>query len=60
MAVNGAVPVWFLTVEDYQAALPGLFMSELLAMPSLMRGPGATRQESGNQDLTSVAVLSAR
>jgi hypothetical protein len=35
---NGAVPVWFISVDDYQSALPGLTMTELLAMPSLMQG----------------------
>jgi hypothetical protein len=35
---NGAVPVWFISVDDYRAALPGLTMNELLVMPSLMRG----------------------
>lgn len=43
---NGAVPVWFLTVEDYQAALPGLSMSELLAMPSLMQGVATDYEET--------------
>lgn len=43
---NGAVPVWFLTVEDYQAVLPGLSMSELLAMPSLMQGVATDYEET--------------
>jgi hypothetical protein len=34
---NGAVPVWFVSVEDFRAALPGITVDELLAMPSLMQ-----------------------
>src|SRR5512145_800962 len=30
---NGAVPIWFISVADYLAALPGLTMTELRAMP---------------------------
>jgi hypothetical protein len=35
---NGAVPVWFVSTEDFHAALPGITLTELLAMPSLMEG----------------------
>lgn len=35
---NGAVPIWFLSVEDYNKALPGLSMNELVAIPSLRKG----------------------
>ena len=34
---NGAVPIWFVSVEDFRAALPGITVAELLAMPSLMQ-----------------------
>ncbi len=43
---NGAVPVWFVSVEDYQAALPGLTMTELLSMPSLMQGVATDFEET--------------
>jgi hypothetical protein len=43
---NGEVPVWFVSVDDYQAALPGLIMTELLAMPSLMQGIATDFEET--------------
>jgi hypothetical protein len=43
---NGAVPVWFVSVEDYQAALPGLTITELLSMPSLMQGVATDYEET--------------
>lgn len=43
---NGAVPVWFISVADYQAALPGLTITELLAMPSLMQGVATDFEET--------------
>lgn len=43
---NGAVPVWFIPVADYQAALPGLDMTELLAMPSLVQGIATDFEET--------------
>jgi hypothetical protein len=43
---NGAVPVWFVSVSDFQAALPGLTMTELLAMPSLMQGVATSFEET--------------
>ena len=43
---NGAVPVWFVSVDDFQAALPGLTMTELLAMPSLMQGVATSFHET--------------
>lgn len=43
---NGAVPVWFVSVSDFQAALPGLTMTELLAMPSLMPGIATSFEET--------------
>lgn len=35
---NGAVPVWFVSAADFRAALPGITIAELRAMPSLMEG----------------------
>lgn len=43
---NGAVPVWFVSPEDYRAALPGLTMTELLAMPSLIQGVATDFEET--------------
>ena len=43
---NGAVPVWFVSVTDFQAALPGVTLNELLAMPSLMQGVATTFTET--------------
>jgi hypothetical protein len=43
---NGAVPVWFVSVDDYQTALPGLIMTELLAMPSLLQGVATDFEET--------------
>jgi hypothetical protein len=43
---NGAVPVWFISVEDFNDALPGLTITELLAMPSLMRGVATDFEET--------------
>jgi hypothetical protein len=43
---NGAVPVWFISVADYEGALPGLTMDELLAMPSLMQGVATDFEET--------------
>jgi hypothetical protein len=43
---NGAVPVWFVSVADYQAALPGVTLTELLAMPSLMQGVATSFEET--------------
>lgn len=43
---NGAVPVWFVSVTDFHAALPGLTMTELLAMPSLMQGVATSFEET--------------
>lgn len=42
---NGSVPVWFVSVEDFQAALPGLTMTELLGMPSLVQGVATFYEE---------------
>lgn len=42
---NGSVPVLFVSVEDFEAALPGLTMTELLAMPSLMLGVATFYEE---------------
>jgi hypothetical protein len=41
---NGAVPIWFVSAAEFQAALPGLTLTELLAMPSLVQAV-ATRFE---------------
>jgi len=35
---NGAVPVWFVAVSDFNGALPGITIGELAAMPSLRKG----------------------
>jgi hypothetical protein len=35
---NGAVPVWFVSVSDFKAALPGITKDELSLMPSLRKG----------------------
>lgn len=43
---NGAVPVWFISAADFHAALPGLTLTELLAMPSLMPGFAASYEET--------------
>lgn len=43
---NGGVPVWFISVEDYETALPGLTMTELLAMPSLMQATATDFEET--------------
>jgi hypothetical protein len=43
---NGAVPIWFISVEDFEAALPGLTLTELLAMPSLMQGVATDFEET--------------
>lgn len=43
---NGAVPVWFVSVEDFDKALPGITITELLAMPSLMRGIATDFEET--------------
>lgn len=43
---NGAVPVWFVSVDDFTAALPGITMTELRAMPSLMEGVATHFEET--------------
>lgn len=43
---NGAVPVWFISAADFHAALPGLTLSELLAMPSLLQGFATSYEET--------------
>ena len=35
---NGAVPIWFVSVGDFNQALPGITITELLNMPSLQQG----------------------
>jgi hypothetical protein len=35
---NGAVPVWFVSVSDFNDALPGVTLEELLGMGSLRKG----------------------
>lgn len=32
------VPIWFVSVDDFNLALPGITITELLAMPSLLQG----------------------
>lgn len=43
---NGAVPVWFVSVEDYTGALPGVTITDLLAMPSLVQGVATYFEET--------------
>ena len=43
---NGAVPVWFVSTADFQAALPGITLTELLAMPSLVQGVATSFTET--------------
>jgi len=43
---DGAVPVWFVSAGDFQAALPGITLTELLAMPSLMQGVATSFEET--------------
>jgi len=43
---DGAVPVWFVSDADFYAALPGLTMTELEAMPSLMRAEATYFEET--------------
>ena len=43
---NGAVPVWFVSVDDLTQALPGLTKAELLAMPSLIQGSASFFEET--------------
>jgi hypothetical protein len=43
---NGAVPIWFVSAADFQAALPGITLTELLAMPSLMQGVATNFEET--------------
>ena len=43
---NGSVPVWFVSVEDFYAALPGVTMDELRAMPSLIQGVASHFEET--------------
>jgi hypothetical protein len=43
---NGAVPVWIVSRSDYDAAMPGLTLAELLAMPSLLQGTATDFEET--------------
>lgn len=43
---NGAVPVWFVSVPDFNAALPGITIGELAAMPSLRKGHATFFEET--------------
>ena len=45
---NGAVPVWFVSVEDFNAAVGdgALTVSQLLAAPSLMQGAATLFEET--------------
>jgi hypothetical protein len=43
---NGSVPVWFVSVDDFQAALPGITMAELIEMPSLLEGEASAFEET--------------
>lgn len=43
---NGAVPIWFVSSQDFRAALPGLTLLELQAMPSLIEGVATEFEET--------------
>jgi len=43
---NGAVPVWFVSVEDFTQALPGITRAELASMPSLLEGSASFFEET--------------
>jgi len=43
---NGSVPVRFVSVDDFRAALPGLTIAELQAMPSLIQGVATDFEET--------------
>ena len=43
---NGAVPVWFVSVEDFNGALPAVTRTKLLAMPSLVQGVATLFEET--------------
>jgi hypothetical protein len=43
---DGAVPIWFVSVDDFNAALPGLTIAELQAMPSLLQGVATFYEET--------------
>jgi hypothetical protein len=43
---NGSVPIWFVSDVDFRAALPGITLTELLAMPSLMQGVATQFEET--------------
>ena len=43
---NGGVPIWFVTAAEFSAALPGITMAELRAMPSLMEGIATDFEET--------------
>jgi hypothetical protein len=43
---TGAVPVWFVSVEDFTQALPGITRAELASMPSLLEGSASFFEET--------------
>lgn len=43
---NGAVPIWFVSATDFHAALPGITLTELLAMPSLIQAVATQFEET--------------
>ena len=43
---NGAVPIWFVSAADFQSKLPGITLTELLAMPSLIQGVATHFEET--------------
>jgi hypothetical protein len=43
---NGAVPVWFVSVQDFSSALPGITKAELANMPSLLEGSASFFEET--------------
>jgi hypothetical protein len=43
---NGAVPIWFVSVADFNQALPGITKAELEGMPSLMQGSASFFDET--------------
>jgi hypothetical protein len=54
---NGAVPVWIVSRSDYDKALPGVTLTELLAMPSLMQGVATFFEETRAMGREYPAVL---
>jgi hypothetical protein len=58
---NGAVPIWFVSVQDFDHALPGITKAELLNMPSLLEGSASFFEEtlhpSGAAQQTTLSIV---